>query len=264
MEGARARAQRRSTRLTPFPHQQHINEHKFNLASIALLGAASAVLTMYLCCRAVSVKRIEWRNLTIKADPTSVVGYIVSLQMHQVKTGAVGADTFSVMLYPNTQSALDCPLVWLSIIVLLFADELRDVGDAAGAWQTVAMLGELAFDDGDEEDDAGDADDGILRDRAYVLPRVAPGGRVDFSKMNSAGFAALFTQFCEAGGLGPVHLTGHSFRNMAHTFAYMRGLSDDDLRKFAVWLNKKVAAGAELPLDDDGARARRSCARTPR
>jgi hypothetical protein len=60
----------------PLIHPQHINEHKFNLASIALLGAASAVLTMYLCCRAVSVKRIEWRNLTIKVDPTSVVGYI--------------------------------------------------------------------------------------------------------------------------------------------------------------------------------------------
>jgi len=209
---------------------------------------------MYLCCRAVSVKRIQWRNLTIVHDPTSVAGYVVRLQMFQVKTGAVGENTFSVTLYPNTLSTVDCPLVMLAVVVLLYADELRDAGDAAGAWQTVSIDGELAFDKGDEEDDADDADDAGDADgsRAYVLPRVTPGGNVDFSKCNKAGFAALFTQFCDEGGLGRVHLTGHSFRNMAHTFAYWRGLSDDDLRKFAVWLNKKVAAGAN---------ARARCAR---
>jgi hypothetical protein len=122
-------------------------------------------------------------------------------------------------------------------------------GAACGAFLPTLRPLETAarvFDGGDEDDEEGGpgrarADDSS---RLFVLPRILPGGHSDHSLMNMAGFAPLWEQFCSEGELGKgVRVTGHSFRNMGHSFAFHAGVSSDDLRKFAVWLNPRVAAG---------------------
>lgn len=218
-------------------------------SAAALVGLAMAVLTMYLCCRSISVKRITWNHLVLESDRDAPSGYVPSLAMHKTKTDDIGTPQFRVKIYNNYESTLNCAVLMLCVILYLFPDEIEKAGSETGAWSGCGGLGADVFDDGDDADTDGDgggdapAAPAVTTKRAFVVPNVRPGAIVDFFRENQAGFTTFWRNACEAGGIGPVNLTGHSYRNMAHTFAYLMGVSDDDLRKYAVWLNGQVQAG---------------------
>lgn len=224
---------------------QALDEKDMGKSAAALVGLAMAVLTMYLCCRSISVKRITWNHLVLDYDPDTAAGYVPTLAMHKAKVGDIGAPQFRVKIYNNYESTLNCPVLMLCVVLFLFADEIEQAGSESGAWSGNGGLGGDVFDDGDDDADgdaAGDASDATTA-RAFVMPNVKPGANFDFYNANKTGFTNFWRDACAAGGIGPVNLTGHSYRNMAHTFAYLMGVSDDDLRKYAVWLNGQVQAG---------------------
>ena len=209
-----------------------------------------AALTMYLCCRCISVKMLQWHHLRVMSDAQSPTGFSLVIELHLTKTDKEDRNEFRVILYPNDKCLFLCPVFAVSILLFIFADEIHKAGDAANSWTKFEgdAVGVVDFDEADEEGPPIPVSEGPC---AVVIPNFGRNyGSVNFHKVNEEGVTSLWREFCLEAGLGRINFTGHSMRRSAHTFAYLNNVSDDDLRKFAIWLNRKVAAGYNAPTFD--------------
>lgn len=68
-ERARTRACARAVAGTdtscPHPPTQAVGKKQYGAAGAVLVGLAMAVLTMYFCCRSISIKRLQWMNIKL-------------------------------------------------------------------------------------------------------------------------------------------------------------------------------------------------------
>ena len=216
---------------------------------------------MYLCCRSISVKRVQWHHLRLVADQDSETGYNFTLSVAETKTDMELRVKKEVIMYANLAQAVFCPVLALCVLLYIFADDIEAAGDEAGSWPANAGEG-LTFDEDEDEGEDGEnkEDKGAPPDakpKAFVFPNLSRGYKYCFGKMHEDGCVTFWSLFLAAAGIAG-SLTGHSFRHMAHTFAFYVGVTSDHLRQFATWENRAVEAGEKVT------RPRRASARAVR
>ncbi len=206
---------------------------------------------MYLCCRSISVKRVQWHHLRLVADEDSETGYNFTLSVAETKTDMELRVKKEVIMYANLMQAVFCPVLALCVLLYIFADDIEAAGDEAGSWPANAGEG-LTFDEdegeGEGEDGENKEDKGAPPDakpKAFVFPNLSRGYKFFFGKMHEDGCVTFWSLFLAAAGIAG-SLTGHSFRHMAHTFAFYVGVTSDHLRQFATWENRAVEAGERV------------------
>lgn len=215
---------------------------------------------MYLCCRSISVKRVQWHHLRLVADEDSETGYNFTLSVAETKTDMELRVKKEVIMYANLAQAVFCPVLALCVLLYIFADDIEAAGDEAGSWPANAGEG-LTFDEDEDEGEDGEnkEDKGAPPDakpKAFVFPNLSRGYKYFFGKMHEDGCVTFWSLFLAAAGIAG-SLTGHSFRHMAHTFAFYVGVTSDHLRQFATWENRAVEAGeSDAPAARERARGR--------
>jgi len=187
------------------------------------------------------------------ADADSPTGYNLTLDVAEKKTDMEHKNKHSVIMYANFNQAVFCPVLAFCVLIYVFGAQIKAACTDAGSWPqggvAAARADELEF----EADEAA-PDDGAAapaQKKAFVFPHLSRGYAPTFAKQMDDGCTTFWSLFVIAAGLVGMHLTGHSFRHMAHTFAFYVGVTSDMLRQFATWENRNVEAGA-------AARARRA------
>jgi hypothetical protein len=214
---------------------------------------------MYLCCRSISVKRVQWHHVRLVADADSPTGYNLTLDVAEKKTDMEYKNKHSVIMYANYNQAVFCPVLAFCVLIYVFGAQIKAACTDAGSWPqggvAAARADELDVaaaraDELEFEGDEAAPDDGAAapaQKKAFVFPHLSRGYAPTFAKQMDDGCTTFWSLFVIAAGLVGMHLTGHSFRHMAHTFAFYVGVTSDMLRQFATWENRNVEAGAAAP-----------------